>query len=105
MAVCLDYQSIYYNRRSFVLSIRLQIIAAALLLLVLIGKVWIKIETTNLGYQLAEQRQKTVEYDMQRRELSLKLSVLMRPDNLALAAQERLNLEPLDPERARKIRY
>lgn len=105
MAVCLDYQSVYYSRRSFVLSVRLQIIAAALLLLVLVCKVWIKIETTNLGYQLAEQRQQTVEYDMQRRELSLQLSVLMRPDNLAQLAHEKLGLESLNTARARKIRY
>ena len=105
MAVCLDYQSVYHRRRSFVLSVRLQIIAASLLLLVLVGKVWIKIETTNLGYQLAEQRQRTIEYDMQRRELNLQLSVLMRPDNLERLAHERLGLETLDAQRARKIRY
>lgn len=105
MAVCLDYQSVYYSRRSFVLSVRLQIVAAILLLLVLVCKVWIKIETTNLGYELAEQRQQTIEYDMQRRELTLQLSVLLRPDNLAQLAHDRLGLEPLDPVRARKIRY
>ena len=105
MAVCLEYQSIYYGRRRKAFSLRLQLAAASVLLLALVVKVWIKVETTQLGYQLAEARQQTVELDMERRELSLQLSVQMRPDNLSRMAHVKLGLENLDARQTRKIYY
>lgn len=105
MAVCLDYQAIYCRRRSAVLSWWAQLLAATLLLITLITRVWIKIESTDLGYQLARERQSTVQYDMERRELELQRSVLLRPDRLAKEARERLGMGQLKTEQARKISY
>jgi len=104
MAVCLDYQSIYKRRDDAIISVRLQLVAAILLLVALATKVWLRIETTDLGYRLAEARSQHVELDMQRRELELKLSILLRPDNLAEMAQKRLGFAELDPGQARRIK-
>lgn len=103
MAVCLNYQSVYCRRDRIVISVRMQIFAAVLLLLALVGKVWIKIETTDLGYQLARERELKISYDMERRELELQRSVLLRTDNLTRTASERLGLSALDPQQARRI--
>ena len=92
MAVCLNYQEVYARRGSAFVSSKLHLVAALFLLTSLAVKVWIKLESTDLGYQLARERQKTVELDMQRRELELQLSVLMRPDNLSRAAREKVGL-------------
>ena len=103
MAVCLEYQSVYSRRDKVVISVRMQIVAAALLLCALVGKVWIKIETTDLGYQLAKERELKVSLDMERREYELQRSVLLRTDNLSRVAQQKLGLMPLNPANARKI--
>lgn len=103
MAVCLEYQSVYSRRDKIVISVRMQIVAAALLLCALVGKVWIKIETTDLGYQLAKERELKVSLDMERREYELQRSVLLRTDNLSRVAQQKLGLMPLNPANARKI--
>jgi len=103
MAVYLDYQSVYSRRKPWVCSIRTQILAAAVLLAVLGFRVWIKVESTQLGYQLAEQRQMAIDLDMQRRELELHLSVLTRPDNLRQMAVERLGLKPFSSNQVRRV--
>lgn len=103
MAVYLDYQSVYCDKRSLVVSVKLQLAASVLLLAALCGRVWIKVESTDLGYRLARQRQQTVLLDMQRRELELQLSVLLRPDSLYRMANEKLGLEALRGDRALKM--
>ena len=105
MSVCLEYQSVYYKKRESALTLKWQVIATSLLLVALIGKVWIKIECTDFGYRVAREMQKTVALDMQRRELELQLSVLLRADNLTSTAQKRLGMVPLNPKQARKIQY
>lgn len=105
MAVCLDYQAVYCNKREKASSFRLQIVATSCLLVALLCKVWIKIECTDLGYQVAREMQKTVAMDMERRELELQLSVLLRADNLTAAAQKRLGMGALNPKQARKVQY
>lgn len=103
MAVCLDYQSVYCRRSSVAISVKAQLIAAVFLLLALSAKVWIKIESTDIGYRLAKERQTTIDLDMQRRELELARSVLLRPDNLTKMTKARLGLGSLRPDQARKI--
>ena len=104
MAVCLDYQSIYLKRDYARVSFRTKLVCAAVLLSALAFKIWIKIETTDIGYQLARERSRSVELDQRRRELELELSVSLRPDNLARRAQKELGLSALNPGQARKIR-
>lgn len=103
MAVCLDYQTVYYRRQPVLASVKLQIAAAILLLAAIAGKVWMRIEATEYGYRLAKARQQTIELDMERRELELQLSVLRRPDNLAKSAKKRLGLQPIDPKQVWKV--
>jgi hypothetical protein len=105
MAVCLDYQSVYCPRQSVVSSWTFTLIASVILLAALSFRVWIKIESTEVGYLLAAEQQRAVEYDMERRDYELQLSLLLRPDNLIPVAKEKLALERLDPARARKIVY
>ncbi|RIL10301.1 MAG: hypothetical protein DCC75_04640 [Proteobacteria bacterium] len=105
MAVCLDYQQVYYRRRVKVVPLKYQIFAALALLLALSVKVWIKTNITDMGYQLAKERQHMIDLDMQRRELELKLSVVTRPDELSRLAKQRLGLQALNPKQARKLSY
>lgn len=104
MAICLEYQSVYSSRRESTSSLRFHLLAACLLLAALITRVTLKIQGTQLGYALAQERNRTIELDMERRELELKRSVLLRPDNLSRAAMT-LGLQQLDVEKARKLRY
>ena len=103
MAVCLDYQAVYCRNSKISISVRTQLITALLLLAALSTKVWIKIESTDIGYRLAKERQTTISLDMERRELELARSVLLRPDTLTRMSKERLGLDLLRPEQARKI--
>lgn len=102
MAVCLDYQAVY-SRKPMVLSVKLQVAVTFVLLMVLIFKVWVKVSITDLGYRLAAEQQKTIDYGLMRRELEFKLSVIKRPDNIAKSAQKRLGLRPLQSDRVWRI--
>lgn len=105
MAVCLQYQSVYVKREAAVVSLRVQIFTAVALLLVLGARVWVKLESTDVGYQLARERSKTIELDMQRRELELQRSVLLRPDSLTAAARQMGHLEEHRPDSTLRIVY
>jgi len=105
MAVCLQYQSVYVKREAAVVSARAQIMAAVALLMVLGARVWTKLEATDLGYQLARERSKTVELDMERRELELQRSVLLRPDSLTKSARQMGQLHEHTPQNTIRIAY
>jgi hypothetical protein len=105
MAVCLQYQSVYVKREAAAVSVRMQVIAAVALLLVLGARVWTKIQATDLGYQLARERSKTVELDMERRELELQRSVLLRPDSLSKSARQMGQLQEHSPQNTLRIAY
>jgi hypothetical protein len=105
MAVCLQYQSVYVKREATAVSLRVQIATAVALLLVLGARVWVKLEVTDVGYQLARERSKTIELDMQRRELELQRSVLLRPDSLSASAQQMGRLAEHNSEMTLKVVY
>lgn len=105
MAVCLQYQSVYVKREAAVVSLRVQVVAAVALLVVLGARVWVKLEATDVGYQLARERARTVELDMERRELELQRSVLLRPDSLTTSARKMAHLEDHSTERSVRISY
>jgi hypothetical protein len=105
MAVCLQYQSVYVKREADVFSLRAQVVTALALLLVLGARVWVKLEATDIGYRLARERSATVELDMQRRELELQRSLLLRPDSLAAAGRKLAHLEEHRAENTIKISY
>jgi hypothetical protein len=99
MAICLDHQAVYCRRQFPVISFRVQVAAAALLLFALGFKVWVKVCMTDVGYRVAEERQRLVELDREKRELKLQLAVLLRHDNLRLAATNRLGLVELTSDK------
>jgi cell division protein FtsB len=92
MTVCLQYQSVYVKREVKASSTRMQLLAAVVLLGVFAVRVWAKLEATDIGYQVARQRQQMVKLDMERRELELQRSLLLRPDSLARSARDRVGL-------------
>jgi hypothetical protein len=105
MAVCLQYQSVYVKREAARVSGKVQLIGAVLLLSLLGVKVWAKLQATDLGYSLARERQKMVVLDMERRELELQRSVLMRPDSLAKSAREKVGLSEHKLGQTLKVTY
>src|SRR5688572_12622613 len=96
MTLILDYQPIYHEHSSFFNRWLCTVIACVLLLSVLSIKVWIKLESIQLGYELAGQREETVRLDMQRRDLELQRSILLRPDVLRSRAAKELGLRELN---------
>lgn len=105
MAVCLQYQSVYVKREAARVSGKAQLVGAVVLLALLGIKVWAKLEATDLGYSLARERQKMVALDMERRELELQRSVLMRPDSLSKAAQDKVGLSEHSLGQTMKVAY
>lgn len=103
MAICLEYQQVYQRAAKSSHQLRWQVLSACVLLVVLVVKVFLKIETTDVGYDLAKERQRTVNLDMQRRELELQLSVLNAPNYLERLASEKLGLKKLKSNQAVKI--
>ena len=104
MAICLEYQAVYCSKKARVASLRVQLLAAVVLLSVLVARVTLKIQGTHLGYALAREQKLAVELDMERRELQLQKSMLLRPDSLEKAARG-LGLRALDPNQARRVGY
>jgi hypothetical protein len=103
VAICLEYQAVYSKEHAFTLPLRLQLIAACVLLVLLGARVCIKLESTSLGYKLAHERQVAIDLDMQRRELELQRAVLLRPDNLAKNAGLKLGLKPAVPQQIYRL--
>lgn len=103
MAVALYHQSIYAPRGTIRVSVKAQIAVAILLLVALALRVFIRVQITDVGYDLAHERQRALQIDMEKQETKLKLSFLLRGDNLSEAASEQLGLRPLEPARARRV--
>jgi hypothetical protein len=64
-----------------------------------------KLEATDLGYQLARERSRMVELDMERRELELQRSILLRPDSLSAAARKMAALDDSGVEQSFRVVY
>lgn len=105
MAVCLQYQSVYVKRDVASVSIKVHVLAALGLLAVLGMRVWVKLEATDVGYQVAQARNLTVQLDMERRELELEQAILLRPDALSAAARRTSGLQDMDSSRTLQVRY
>ncbi|MDZ4784650.1 MAG: hypothetical protein SGJ02_01110 [bacterium] len=104
MAVCIGYQP-EVIRDNFVISLKVQLFLALILIIALSAKIWIRSEATQVGYLLASERQRAIDVDMKRRELELQKSFYLRPDNLAELAFSKLGLLPLNPAQAKKVIY
>ena len=77
--------------------------ASMVLFLMLAVKVAIKIQITNTGYSLAQEEQRAVLLDNERRDLELQLSILNRHDALERRVKETLGLQSFNPARTRYI--
>jgi len=104
MAAYAQYETIAKSPVDFSL-VKIQLAAALLLIVALSVKIWIRAEATHVGYELASARKEAVDLDMNRRELELNRSVLLRPDSLRQEASKRLGLMKFNPEQAAKIIY
>jgi hypothetical protein len=85
--------------------LKTQLFLCFILVVAIISKIWTQSEATQVGYELASARKYAIELDMQRRELELHRSFLLRPDILREAASARLGLGNLNPKQAVKIQY
>lgn len=99
MSSCLSYQEVYKDRRAVLWLLRLKIIALTILLVTLTARIYIKVSVTRLGYELSEARREAVSLDLERRELALQMSVLMRRDHLLEASEKRLQLGLMSPNK------
>lgn len=102
MAIALDYQTVYCANHARSRSLRWHAIAALLLVCSLATKIWVKLEITDLGYQLSSEKSRSMALDMERRELELQRSVLLREDRLTASAAERLRFSV--PQKAQILR-
>ena len=105
MAVCLDHQVVYRDKTEIRVSIKFQLLTTILLFIALTVKVWIHVETTDKGYELARERNATVQYDMKRRELELELSVLKRRDRLTELVYQKLGLKEATKSQMLEVLY
>ncbi len=103
MSVCLEYQSVFYDRSNFQVSLRVKLFAACIILCALLFRVWIKVNVTDFGYEIARERERAVALDMELRDLKLQESILFQSDNLKKLASQRLGLAPVQPGQVERI--
>lgn len=101
VAIAISSRKVYV--RSLPMRLHLELAAAISLLAVLAFRVWLKVEATDMGYELAHARQHAIELDMKRRELDLALSVLQRSETIQSRAKHELGLQAMDPRQARRM--
>lgn len=104
MTSALQYQLVYTKRETTKPSIKWHVVSSLFLLVAFGFKIWIQCGRTWIGYELAGAQDEMVKLDMERRELDLHLSVLLRRDNLEHSAMTRLGLKPLAQGQAVKVR-
>jgi hypothetical protein len=104
MALSLEYDTAMLPTQlsSFKISTRVQLGAGLLLIAALLVKVWLRIEITDYGYELARQRQQMIELDRAERSLHFDLSSLTKRDNLESLARP-LGLRPTEPSQVWKV--
>jgi cell division protein FtsL len=104
MAVCLDYQAVYFRKhRSAILSWRWTILGCVFFVTVLSLKVSTRLQITSLGYQLHENQSRALQLDQERRDLEYQVSVLTRLDNIQREAHKRLGMTTVKKAQVRHI--
>jgi len=106
MALTLEYEPAVVTPRLGLhrIPLRVQLMGALILLLALVVKIWIRVETTDQGYALSRERQSMVELDREQRDLTFQLATLMQHDNLRALASERLGMRPSNEQQVWKLR-
>lgn len=103
MAISLQYQLTYARRKPRMLALRWQLVAAGLLFLVLSVRVYVKLACTDVGYDLARSHERFLVLDLERRELELQKSVILRPDELVRRSREKLGMTRLSPQQVVRL--
>lgn len=105
MTPTLSYQVVYAARCDVRPAIPMHLIGTIAIAIVLGFKVWLMTEITGVSYDISRVQDESIVLDSKRRELELKRSVLLRPDNLKGQASARLGLATLQPDQARRVGY
>ncbi len=105
MVVGLGKAMVFEPERRSNAHLRWQVLTVGLLLATLVARIWVKIEVTQVGYELAEEQSVAVALDIERRELELQRSILMKPDALTARASKQLGLQLGSPAELYRVRY
>jgi cell division protein FtsL len=97
------------DRRRIMQAMRRWLVRRTILLgLVLVGfcmaQVWVRLQVTDLGYQLSAARQMQQRLEQQRRELEVELAMLRDRSHLGELAQKRLGLREPDKGQVVELR-
>lgn len=97
------------DRRRLIQAMRRWLVRRTLLLgLVLVGlcmaQVWVRLQVTDVGYQLSAARQMQQRLEQQRRELELELAMLRDRSHLGELAAKRLGLREPDKGQVVELR-
>jgi hypothetical protein len=104
MAVCLDYQTVYFKRhKEIVVSWGKQIVSVLVLLIVLAFKVSTRLSITSVGYDLEKAKQVSDVLNQKRRDLEYQLAVLSKHDYLTKQAHTKLGLTDLKKGKIERI--
>jgi len=97
------------DRRRIIQAMRRWLVRRTILLgLVLVGfcmaQVWVRLQVTDVGYQLSAARQMQQRLEQQRRELEVELAMLRDRSHLGELAQKRLGLREPDKGQVVELR-
>jgi cell division protein FtsL len=79
-------------------------LAAALLLLVCLGLVWVRLQSVRSGYQLSTAQQVEERLIQEERELAIELATLTSPRRLERLARTRLGMQSPEPGQIVNVR-
>ncbi|HMO02688.1 MAG TPA: hypothetical protein PKD37_07250 [Oligoflexia bacterium] len=102
MSISLSNQLIIARRLPKALPLSLQLALCLVFLISLALRVWIKVETTHLGYQIAESRQLAAELTAAIAEYQMQISVLKSRSRI-LGAVADLGLKSANSKQIRKV--
>lgn len=100
----LENQNVFIQEKARSSAISFPYITCVVLLSLLVARVWMKVETTRLGYRLGELREKHTALSLDRQELELQFSVVKKPNSLYTLAHERLGMVSPVKDQVLKIR-
>ena len=82
---------------------RKHLIAPLLLFFTLLLQLWVRVEIVERGYRLETLRESALKQDTSLRQLRLELAYVSRPKSLTDQAGQKLGLNPLCPQRVRRL--
>jgi len=77
------------------------LLLGACLVVLCVARVWLRLETVNLGYELSSARQMQLRLEHERQELQVEIATLRDPARIADIARRRLGMA--DPEKGQVV--